>query len=87
MGKQIVITAGAPLVISDDTTVYVQGVHTDVKTGDKEHKERQAECTWVYKICFTKDRSKALLVSCEDMLPFVVPEWLLAQEKKMEKHF
>ena len=61
-------------------------VYAVVRAKEAEVKKHQAECVWVYDIRRTEDGiqiCKGRLVSCVDMLQFLVPKGLLAQEKKM----
>ena len=62
----------------------MRDVYCVVNAEEAKAKEHQAECVWVYDIRRTKD-NHGKLVACVDMLPFLVPKGLLAQEKKMER--
>ena len=62
--------------------IEVADVCAVVRAKEAEVKKHQAECVWVYDIRRTED-GKFRLVSCVDMLQFLVPKGLLTQEKKM----
>ena len=66
----------------EQTMIEVADVSAVVRAKEAEVKKHQAECVWVYDIRRTED-GNGHLVSCVDMLQFLVPKGLLTQEKKM----
>ena len=81
-GKQVLLPAGAFGGTAEQTMIEVVDVYAVVRAEEAEVKKHQAECVWVYDIRRT-DASLGHLVSCVDMVQFLVPKGLLAQEKKM----
>ena len=57
-------------------------VYAVVRAEEAEVMKHHAKCVWVYDVCRT-DVNLGHLVSCVDMVQFLVPKGLLAQEKKM----
>ena len=80
-GKQVLLPEGA-LGGMPEEMVEVRDVYCVVNAEEAEAKEHQAECVWVYDIRRTKD-NRGMLAACVDMLQFLVPKGLLAQEIKM----
>ena len=81
-GKQVLLPAGALGGQTEQVLIEVANVYAVVRAKEAEVKKHQAECVWVYDIRRTED-GKGRLVSCVDMLQFLVPKGLLTQEKKM----
>ena len=57
-----------------------------VRAKEAEVKKHQAECVWVYDIRRTED-GKGRLVSCVDMLQFLVPKGLLTGKEDGNSSF
>ena len=84
IGRQVILPAGAPFGMeSEDMEVELSAVYPVVKKQEAETKEQQATCVWAYELRRTTD-GRGRMVSCVDMLPFLVPKGLVAQKKKME---
>ena len=77
VSKQVLLPAGALHGIPKEEMVQVRDVYNVVKAEEAEVKEHQAECVWVYDKSRTRD-DKDKLVSCVNMLQFLVPKKLLA---------
>ena len=82
VGRQVLLPAGALSGMTKQAIVEVADVYAVVRAEEGEVKNHQAECVWVYDIRRT-DINRGRLVSCVDMLQFLVPKGLLTQEKKM----
>ena len=81
-GKQVLLPAGAFGGKMEQTMIELADVYAVVRAEEAEVIKHQAECVWVNDICRT-DVNLGRLVSCVDMLQFLVPKGLLTQEKKM----
>ena len=81
-GKQVLLPAGAFGGQTEQVMIEVADVYAVVRAKEAEVKKHQAECVWVYDIRRT-DANLGHLVACVDMVQFLVPKGLLAQEKKM----
>ena len=80
-GKQVLLPAGAFGGTAEQTMIEVVDVYAVVRAEEAEVKKHQAECVWVYDIRRTED-GKFRLVSCVDMLQFLVPKGLLNTGKE-----
>ena len=78
--------AGALSGMTKQAIVEVADVYAVVRAKEAEVKKHQAECVWVYDIRRTED-GKGRLVSCVDMLQFLVPKGLLTGKEDGNSSF
>ena len=78
--------AGALSGMTKQAIVEVADVYAVVRAKEAEVKKHQAECVWVYDIRRTED-GEGRLVSCVDMLQFLVPKGLLTGKEDGNSSF
>ena len=86
VGRQVLLPAGALSGMTKQAIVEVADVYAVVRAEEGEVKNHQAECVWVYDIRRTED-GKGRLVSCVDMLQFLVPKGLLTGKEDGNSSF